>query len=82
MATSREVTVSANDPSGLPLFGDAGDEDPSVRSFYTRLIKNAAALAPSDDTTPSVLIETDRRNITVKEYDGMAVSVSQKSRQF
>lgn len=77
-----QLTLSANDQSGLLLFSNAEDEDPAVTSFYTRLIKNAATLSASDDATPSVLIETDRRNITIKEYDSMAVSVSQQCRQF
>mmetsp|Transcript_64878 Transcript_64878/g.146334 ORF Transcript_64878/g.146334 Transcript_64878/m.146334 type:complete len:85 (+) Transcript_64878:39-293(+) len=68
--------VLCNDASGLPLVAN-GDVDPAVSGLFTSLIQAAATLLPSSETPPTIIIETDRRNIVVKEYDNLTVSVFQ-----
>ena len=69
--------MTCNDANGLALVVSSED-DPETTGLYTTLLRTAATLSPGDDAAPTILIETDKRNIIVKEYDGLTMAISQK----
>ena len=74
-----------NDANGLCLVktdtSEAdGENDKDSKSdtsgLHTTILRTAASLAPpGSDETPTVLIETDKRTIVLKEYDSLTVSI-------
>ena len=74
-----------NDANGLCLVktdtSEAdGENDKDSKSdtsgLHTTILRTAASLAPpGSDETPTVLIETDKRTIVLKEYVSLTVSI-------
>ncbi len=52
-----------------------GELDPRLAGRFTSMVKNAALINP-DTADPTILIESSSRNIVVKYYDNMTVTMS------
>jgi len=59
------------DRNGLAIVSK-GELDSSLSGHFSSITKKSASL-DADHTTPTVLIETQERNILVKEYDSLTV---------
>ncbi len=62
------------DSNGL-LIASKGEMDPKLAGRFSSMVKNAALINP-DVADPTILIETASRNIVVKNYDSMTVTMS------
>mmetsp|Transcript_30139 Transcript_30139/g.87788 ORF Transcript_30139/g.87788 Transcript_30139/m.87788 type:complete len:83 (-) Transcript_30139:138-386(-) len=75
--TEKGDQVLCNDSNGLCLLSNA-ELDPATAGAFTTLLEHAAALAPEMEGNATILIETDTRNIVVRDYDGLTVAVFRK----
>lgn len=57
------------------IFIEKGDLVGASAGRYVSIAKSACSIAP-DAPNPTILIETENRNIVVKDYDAMVIVLS------
>ena len=70
--------ILISDGNGLCIAAKGDQEvSPDKSGRYSSIAKLAADLSSDpNETSPSILIETDDRNLLVKEYDAMVIVLS------
>mmetsp|Transcript_12293 Transcript_12293/g.18416 ORF Transcript_12293/g.18416 Transcript_12293/m.18416 type:complete len:94 (-) Transcript_12293:23-304(-) len=72
----REYDISGivcNDSNGL-CFAAQPPEEAIYSGAYESIMRKATALSPQDMNSPIVLIESEKRDIMIREYDGVVIT--------